>query len=269
MNRHHDHDDDRPVGRVLSRREALVLLGAAGAVLLPGCGSSGDTTTTATTTPPTTGAPATGATTDSSAVPATGSGTGGTPSCVVKPELTEGPFFVDEKLDRSDIRPDPGTGAVSEGAPLTLAFRVSSVAAGGCAALAGAMVDVWHCDAKGVYSDVASENSVGRKFLRGYQVTDAGGGATFTTVFPGWYQGRAVHIHFKIRTGGYDFTSQLFFDDGVLTEVHRRAPYAGRGAPGTTNARDGIFRQGGSQLVVPVTKAGDGYAGTFDIGLQL
>ena len=78
-----------------------------------------------------------------------------------------------------------------------------------------------------------------------------------------------MHIHFKIRTGGHDFTSQLFFDDGVLTEVYSQAPYADRGAPGVTNARDGIYRQGGSQLVLPVTKTGDGYAGTFDIGLQL
>ena len=268
MRRHHVDDDaddhDRPVGRVLSRREALVLLGAAGAVLLPGCGSSGDTATTATTTPPTTGA-----TTGSSTVPATGTGTGDTPSCVVKPELTEGPFFVDEKLNRSDIRPDPSTGAVSEGTPLTLAFRVSSVTAGGCAALAGAMVDVWHCDAQGVYSDVAANNSVGKKFLRGYQVTDASGAATFTTVFPGWYQGRAVHIHFKVRTGGYDFTSQLFFDDATLAEAFSQVPYAGRGAPDVTNARDGIYRQGGSQLVMPVTKNGAGHAGTFDIGLQL
>ena len=213
-----------------------------------------------------------GATTGASTVPP--AGTGDAPSCVVKPELTEGPYFVDEKLNRSDIRPDPSSGAVSEGAPLALAFRVSSVTAGGCAALAGAMVDVWHCDAKGVYSDVAANNSVGKKFLRGYQVTDAGGAATFTTVFPGWYQGRAVHIHFKIRTGGYDFTSQLFFDDAVLAEAYSQAPYAARGTPDVTNARDGIYRQGGSQLVLPVTKtttseSPSGYAGTFDIGLQL
>jgi protocatechuate 3,4-dioxygenase beta subunit len=268
MNRGHnrpqaDEDDDRTVGRVLSRREALVLLGAAGAVLLPACGSSGDS---ATTTSPTTGAPTTGAPTTAAAAAAGGAAA---PACVVKPELTEGPYFVDEKLNRSDIRPDPSTGAVSEGTPLQLAFRVSSVAAGGCAALAGAMVDVWHCDAAGRYSDVSANDTVGQKFLRGYQVTDAGGAASFTTVFPGWYQGRAVHIHFKIRTGGYDFTSQLFFDDPVLAEAFSQAPYASRGAPGVTNARDGIYRSGGSQLVLPATKDGSGYAGTFDIGLQL
>ena len=255
------HDDDRPVGRVLSRREMLVLLGAAGAVLLPGCGSSGDSATTATTASPTTGG-----TTGSSVAPVP-AGSGETPGCVVRPELTEGPFFVDEKLDRSDIRSDPSTGAVSAGTPLALAFRVSSVTAGGCAPLSGAMVDVWHCDAEGVYSAVEA-SSRGQKFLRGFQVTDSGGGAGFTTIVPGWYQGRAVHIHFKIRANGSDFTSQLFFDEGVLAQAYTQAPYTGRGTPDVTNARDGIYRGGGSQLVLPMTRTGDGYAGTFDIGIQ-
>ena len=78
-----------------------------------------------------------------------------------------------------------------------------------------------------------------------------------------------MHIHFKIRTGGYDFTSQLFFDDSVLAAAFSQAPYAGRGVPDVTNARDGIYRNGGSQLVLPVSKDGSGYAGTFDIGLRL
>lgn len=100
---------------------------------------------------------------------------------------------------------------------LVLTFNVSRVASNACAALSGAIVDVWHCDAAGVYSDVSDTGfrTVGQKFLRGYQATDSNGAASFTTIFPGWYSGRAVHIHYKIRpdaasSSGYEFTSQLF-----------------------------------------------------------
>jgi protocatechuate 3,4-dioxygenase beta subunit len=265
----HD-DDDEQLGRVLSRREALFLLGGAAAVLLPGCASNGrstgaaqatSTTTAATTaTTATTAAPG-GTTVTTVAVPA--------PSCVVKPALTEGPYFVDEKLNRSDIRPDPSGGPAADGVPLKLVFRVARVASSGCAALAGANVDVWQCDATGVYSDVSANRSAGKKFLRGYQATDDNGMATFTTIYPGWYMGRAVHIHFMIRAAqGQTFTSQLFFDESVTDTVHAKAPYNTRGKRDTTNASDSIYRQSGGQLLLPVTADGAGYAGTFDIGLQ-
>src|SRR5205807_2293498 len=109
------------------------------------------------------------------------------PACVVTPSETEGPYFVDERLNRSDITTDPSTGSKRDGTPLTLTFNVSRVGAGGCTTLSGAQVDVWHCDAAGVYSDVAAQSTVGRRFLRGYQLTDADGAATFTTIYPGWY----------------------------------------------------------------------------------
>jgi protocatechuate 3,4-dioxygenase beta subunit len=185
------------------------------------------------------------------------------PNCVVKPALTEGPYFVDEKLNRSDIREDRG------GVPLMLAFNVSRVTGAACTALPGAQVDVWHCDADGVYSDVSQNNSVGQKFLRGYQVTDANGKAAFTTIFPGWYSGRAIHIHFKIRTGSNEFTSQLFFDESAVDAILAKDPYRDRGSPNTRNANDGIYSNGGSQLLLPLKAEGSGYAGTFDIGLQL
>ncbi len=250
-------DDDLPVGRILSRREALVLLGGGvGAVLLGGCAPN-----------------------QSSAVGPTGiaavTSSASVPACVVRPEQTEGPYFVDERLNRSDIRSDPSDGSVKAGVPLRLTLRVSRIQ-NSCAPLAGATVDVWHCDALGVYSDVTdpSFTTLGKTFLRGYQVTDASGSAQFTTIYPGWYQGRAVHIHFKIRTGSgsgaaHVFTSQLYFDDSLTDQVHAQAPYASKGQRTLRNEGDGIFQNGGSQLVLSVVKEAQGYAATFAIGLQL
>ncbi len=190
--------------------------------------------------------------------------------------MTEGPYFVDEKLNRSDIRPDPSDGTVKEGVPLGLVFNVSQINSSGCTPLAGAQVDVWHCDALGVYSDATDPgfNTIGQKFLRGYQVTDANGTARFMTIYPGWYQGRTVHIHFKIRTDpdsqqGFEFTSQLYFDDSITDQVHAQAPYASKGQRTLRNDGDGIFQSGGDQLILQLTQDGEGYAATFDIGLQM
>jgi protocatechuate 3,4-dioxygenase beta subunit len=199
------------------------------------------------------------------------------PDCVVRPEQTEGPYFVDENLNRADIRSDSSTGAVKEGAALALAFVVSQLGAGACMPLPGAHVDVWHCDAAGVYSDTSDSNwgsTVGQDFLRGYQVTGADGKAQFTTIYPGWYQGRTVHIHFKIRATGtdgqsYEFTSQLFFDDTLTDHVYAQPPYAARGQRTLRNSGDNIFRNGGSQLTLTVDKRDDGYTATFPIGLDL
>jgi protocatechuate 3,4-dioxygenase beta subunit len=259
MRRHQRLDDDAPVGRILGRREVLALLGGSGAALLAACapgvlGSPAPTAAQQTNADATTAAAA-------ASSPAT------LPSCIVRPAVTEGPYFVDEKLDRSDIRSDPTTGAVKDGALLTLTFLVSRVAGSACAALSGATIDVWHCDALGVYSDATdpSFNTRGQKFLRGYQTTDATGKAQFTTIYPGWYQGRAVHIHFKIRTATSQFTSQLFFDDALNTQVFTQSPYSRKGTQGIMkNAADGIYK---SQLLLAVTKNGNAYAASFDIGL--
>jgi protocatechuate 3,4-dioxygenase beta subunit len=239
--------DDLPIGRVLSRREALAVLGTTSALLLLGCSGDGDDVSTPS----------------------------GSSACVVRPELTEGPYYVDEELNRSDLRGDPSDGSVRPGTLLALTFNVSSAAGNACTPLAGAIVDVWHCDAAGVYSDVADGgfNSVGKKFLRGYQLTGNDGVAKFTTIYPGWYRGRAVHIHFKIRssassTSAYEFTSQLFFDDALTDEVHAQEPYASKGRRDTRNAQDGIYSQGGSQLVLEAAPTADGYAATFTIALD-
>ena len=213
----------------------------------------------------------------SESVPASSTADSATlPECVVSPQQTEGPYFVDEKLNRSDIRSDPADGSVKEGVPLQLTLRVSLIGSTGCTPLADAIVDIWHCDALGVYSDVAdpSFSTVGKKFLRGYQVTDADGTVQFTTIYPGWYQGRTVHMHFKVRTDGtsgqsYEFTSQLYFDDSITDQVHLRSPYADKGQRTLKNAGDGIFNGGGDQLLLALTETSPGYAGSFNIGLQM
>lgn len=190
------------------------------------------------------------------------------PSCVVRPEVTEGPYYVNEELNRSDLRADPGTGTVKAGVPLTLTFNVSQIVSGGCTPLPGAKVEIWHCDAAGVYSDVSDRgaSTKGQQFLRGYQVTDASGRATFTTIYPGWYPGRAVHIHFKVHPDASKvFTSQLFFDDALSTQVFAQAPYAGRGRRDTLNSRDSIYKD---VLLMPTAASGQGYAASFDIGIQ-
>jgi protocatechuate 3,4-dioxygenase beta subunit len=196
-------------------------------------------------------------------------------SCVVRPEQTEGPYFIDERLNRSDIRTDPTDGQVRPGTPLALTLLVSRLNAGDCQPLPGAQVDIWHCDAMGVYSDVQdpSFNTIGRKFLRGYQVTDSRGEARFVTVYPGWYPGRTIHIHFKIRTASvgqrsFEFTSQLYFDDGLTDRVHAEPPYASNGQRTARNQHDWIFRRGGDRLMLAPTATADGYAASFAIGLQ-
>ena len=259
-------DDDRLIGRVLSRREVLALMGAGSVAVVvaacaPGSSASGSPSAAATS--------VAGATSPSASTAAAASSL---PSCVVVPELTEGPYYVNENLDRSDIRIDTSDGSVSEGAVLTMDWVISQVDGNACIPLEGVLVDVWHCDALGNYSDVGSEQ--GHDYLRGYQHTDANGKATITTIYPGWYQGRAVHIHFKIRTdaaaaSGLEFTSQLFFDESLSDRVFAQAPYAGKGRRDTMNASDGIFRESGGQLMLAVAPSGAGYKASFYIGLDL
>jgi protocatechuate 3,4-dioxygenase beta subunit len=201
------------------------------------------------------------------------------PSCVLTTELTEGPYFVDEKLNRSDIRGDPSDNSVKAGVPLTLAIRVLGVSGTSCAPVKGAQVDIWHCDALGVYSDATDPgfgSTKGKKFLRGYQVTDENGLVKFETIYPGWYRGRATHIHFKIRTDpsgakGRELTSQWFFDETLNQQIYTgQAPYSTKGASGRLqNSGDGIYRESGGKLLMAVTRSGDAYAGAFDVGIKL
>ncbi|WP_263971011.1 intradiol ring-cleavage dioxygenase [Leptolyngbya sp. NIES-2104] len=190
--------------------------------------------------------------------------------CVVRPEQTEGPYFVDEKLNRSDIRSDSKSGAIKAGVPLQLKLRVTQVSDRSCTPIQGAIVDIWHCDATGAYSDVSDRRSdtTGQNFLRGYQTTDSNGTVEFLTIYPGWYQGRTVHIHFKVRNANQEFTSQLYFDDVLTDQVQAQSPYTSKEQRTVRNDRDGIFQDGGSQLLLSPTKTNQGYVATFEIGLQ-
>ena len=241
------HEDDRSTGRLLTRREALALIGASGVALLGGAQPARAATATL-------------------------------PGCVVRPAQTEGPFFVDGELERSDMRSDMHGGNVRPGTLLKLKFNVARVVGTSCESLAGAQVHVWHSDAEGRYSDtdVRRASATSLQFLRGYQLTDAAGAAQFLTIFPGWYGGRTAHIHFKIRLAAasgsnarsQEFTSQLYFDDALQDRVFAAAPYSPRRRHDTHNADDFLYRYGGKQLQLDLQPDGPGYATVFDIGVQ-
>lgn len=197
-------------------------------------------------------------------------------SCVTRPALTEGPFFVDELLNRSDIRSDPSNGSVKQGVPLKIKFNVGKVSGSSCAALAGAFVDLWHNDAAGGYSDVSGQgnpNNLGQKFLRGYQVTDSNGAVEFSTIYPGWYSGRTVHMHYKVRLFAgaartYEFTSQVCFDDALTDQIFTLAPYSARPNRNTRNSNDMIYQSGGTTLLLDLKDDGaGGYTTSYNIGL--
>ena len=180
-------------------------------------------------------------------------------ACVLTPELTEGPYYVPgEKVRRN----------ITEGRPgLPLLLRTTVVSASTCKPVKRAAVDIWHCDAGGVYSGVNGQTGT---FLRGIQYTDKNGLALFDTIYPGWYQGRAVHIHVKVHIGGIVVhTGQLFFPDALTAKVYESAPYSSRGAPDTTDASDSIFRNGGAKGMLSLAKeASGGYIGTITMGVH-
>jgi protocatechuate 3,4-dioxygenase beta subunit len=171
-----------------------------------------------------------------------------TSSCTLTPELTEGPFYFDVDSIRSDIRED------RQGVTLRLAIRVRD--AESCEPIRNAVVDIWQCDAEGQYSGVEDDET----YLRGAQVTNSAGIVEFSTIYPGWYQGRTVHIHAKVHLDRRTvLTTQLFFDEQTQRAVHRSAPYS---AGDTDNESDGIFNEA---LVLASRREGDGYLGIISI----
>jgi len=182
----------------------------------------------------------------------------GAVSCVLTPEMTEGPYYIPDEAVRRTI---------TEGLPgVPLALRLTVVSASTCKPVGGAKVDVWHASALGVYSGVQGNTGT---FMRGVQPTNARGVALFETVYPGWYTGRAVHIHVKVHLGGnVVHTGQLFFPDTLTDRVYRRSPYRTRPARDTRNATDAIYRNGGSRSMLKVARSGSGYVGAIVLGVH-
>ena len=181
----------------------------------------------------------------------------GAVSCVLAPEQTEGPYYLDDQKIRRDIT-DGKTG-------VPLALRLTVVDASTCRPLKGAAVDVWHCDAAGVYSGVQGDT---RSFLRGIQRTNAKGLALFETIYPGWYPGRTVHVHVKVSLGSnVVHTGQLYFPDRVTDAVYRRTPYRRRPNRDPRNAGDSIYRNGGRRSTLRLTRRGTGYVAAITMGV--
>jgi protocatechuate 3,4-dioxygenase beta subunit len=182
----------------------------------------------------------------------------GAVTCVLSPEMTEGPYYVPNEAVRRNI---------TEGrAGTALQLHLTVVSASTCKPLKGAAVDIWHADASGVYSGVAGNTGT---FMRGIQKTDRNGLAVFDTVYPGWYRGRAVHIHVKVHLGGnVVHTGQLFFPDSLTEQVYRSSPYNTRGNPDTTDATDSIYRNGGNRSLLRPTKSGSGYRASMVMGVH-
>ena len=231
----------------LSRRQLLGTLTAVGGAALAACGSSTSPTS-----------PSTGTNTG---------GAGGAPAsgaCAVIPSETEGPYpdrtgmINNPSFYRQDITEGrPGT-------PLTLALTVVQVSSG-CAPVANATVEVWQCDHQGAYSEYTAPGT----FLRGLQKSDASGKVTFNTVYPGWYQGRATHIHIEVFVNGSSVkTTQMAFPEDVTAQVYAQGVYASRGQNTTTNSRDGIFADGvANELAAMSGTAASGLTATLQIGI--
>src|SRR5919106_1374255 len=162
------------------------------------------------------------------------------------PQQIEGPYFVDDMPNRSDIRSDTSNGLIQEGVPLRLVFNVYDVndsdgdGTGPCTPLKDAKVDIWHANSQGVYSGVQEAGTAENYFLRGYQMTDDNGTVQFTTIYPGWYEGRAIHVHVKVRTfegtnETLEWTSQFYLDDSVNELVHTKPSYSNHGPVDLTN----------------------------------
>ena len=286
----------------VSRRRALSIGGTVSlSGLIAACGGGSSERTTTTTTTATTAQPPTAGGASDDVLAALDAA----PNCVLAKEETQGPYWFDVDSIRRDIREErPGT-------RLDLVLRVQDMSAckegGEAAPVADAVVEIWHCDAGGVYSGFESGSGDGpprgdgggpppdggqpgghaggdtsdgsysegvqeaspsddATFLRGAQVTDADGVVRFTTIYPGWYRGRTVHVHLKVHVDKRNvLTSQLYMDEDVNEEAFAASPYDERTGRDTFNDGDSIFDPQG---LLTMSKRGDGYRGVLNLGLN-
>jgi protocatechuate 3,4-dioxygenase beta subunit len=258
----------------ITRRKVLGLVGGLGVALVPGCSSgtesgSGDSTAGSGTGAGTESTPATpGAT---AAGPAAGTTAGAT--CNLSSEVTEGPYWLTDHPEAANLVHD------RQGVPLALTLSVVNAA---CRPIGGAKVDIWHCDASGEYAGVdggggapggaggpggGATRTSSENWLQGWQTAGSDGTVTFATIYPGWYRGRAVHIHLKVFVGGNDIhTGQLFFPDDLSRTVFANAPY--RGDQNMLNSEDNIFRSAGSAALLDPRRIGSGYAASAQLVVQ-
>jgi len=262
----------------ITRRRALAVTGgtvAAGGLAVAGYQAAfADETTT---------------TTDAEATAATSMSSG---TCVLMSSVTEGPYYLDGALVRKDITEG------KSGVPLTLRITVQDTT-DSCAPVAGAAVEIWHCDAWGYYSGYTTANPGGsapaesedgstandQTYLRGYQVAGANGVVKFETIFPGWYTPRTCHIHVKVHTGGekedgtyeggtVNYTGQLFFADDVAEEIFALEPYSKHSGSYTELADDMVYDGGGASSGLLTLKAvhkkdpSKGYKGFITLGID-
>lgn len=282
------HENVKASRAAISRRRALGLGGSVGlGALLAACGNGGGVSTTTVSTEEgdsATVAPSTGSADDLVAkldeVDVLG----------VAPDTTEGPYWFDVDSIRSDIREDrPGT-------TLQLALRVQDAENN---PLPNSAVEIWHCDAGGVYSgfEVSSTGGGGAPgggpnastdestsdgsysegdaestpqddgtYLRGAQVADANGIVQFTTIYPGWYRGRTVHIHCRVHIDKATYlTTQLYFDDDVNDLVFEAEPYSEHAGRDTYNDNDTIYSDAG---LLHVEETDDGYLAYTNLGVS-
>lgn len=265
------------IEKLLSRRRALGLLGGAvSGLTLAGCsgGSSGVDSA---------GSSAASSSSSSGSSSSSSSSSGGnSASCALTPEGEVGPYFTDDSAsgyNRSDIRSNLDGSSTQSGIPLTLHLYVYDFD-NNCAAMSGVQVDIWHCNASGVYSNESVENTLGQSWLRGYQITDSSGAVTFKTIVPGWYQGRTTHIHLRLRssynssaslTDGSN-TTQLFFPQALVDSIDTTvSPYSSEGKNSTTNAGDRVYtdQTGGKMEMSLSGDSSNGYVASVIIGLPI
>jgi protocatechuate 3,4-dioxygenase beta subunit len=199
------------------------------------------------------------------------------------PQQIEGPYFVDGMPNRSDLRSSDDT--IQEGIPLHLNLNVYDIDDdGSCVPFSGAKVDIWEANPQGIYSGVAEDGTEEKDFLRGYQIADGNGTVQFTTVYPGWYEGRAIHIHVKVRSAEalqnpFEWTSQFYLNNSINEQVHKQPPYSDHGPVAMFNEEDGIYAgpstdglvqaNAGKYLMLNLSEdQNGGYIGTFNIGVN-